>query len=182
MVYLVDHLVLFSSNNFLTLLLYLQNVLLSCYAEHQQDFSKTHVTTKNPPSISKSTLSAFARNQCSTSSAVREPMSLLSSNMKFLVSCSHHCASKIPSAFIDFLLAPWKCVSCSCFGEIGSLFIVFIHFISTTVLTEGLWNWSHSHRNDLLRADMNVREGQGTGGLVHGFVDGMNSRRCGNEI
>lgn len=102
-------------------------------------------------------IKAFARNQCSTHSTVHDPMSLLSYNMKFLVSCSHHSASKTPFAFMDFLLAPCICVSCFCLEEMGSLFIVFIHFICSTVLTEGLWNQSHSHRNDLLWAGRTVR-------------------------
>lgn len=85
---------------------------------------------------------AFAKNRCSARSPVHEPMSLLSYNMKFLVSCSHRGASKTPFAFIDFLPAPCICVSCSCWGEIGSLFIVFIHFISTAVLTEGPFGFS----------------------------------------
>lgn len=126
-------------------------------------------------------MKAFTRNQCSSHSAIHEPMSLLSYNMKFLVSRSHHSASKTRFAFMDFLRAPSICVSCSCLGEIGSLFIVFIHFISTTVLTEGLWNSSHSHRNNLLCADRTACQiGQVTRVLVGDFVDTINSRRSHN--
>lgn len=126
-------------------------------------------------------IKAFARNQCSTQSAIHEPISSLRYNMKFLLSCSHPSASKTPFAFMDFLLAPSICVSCSCSGEIGSLFIVFIHFISTTVLTEGLWNLSHSHRNDLLRAGRSSRQiGSGHMRFVGDFVDTMNSRTSEN--
>lgn len=56
-------------------------------------------------------------------SAVGGAMSWPSYNMKFPVSCSHHSASKTPFAFMDFLLVPCVCVSCSCSGEIGSIFI-----------------------------------------------------------
>lgn len=64
-------------------------------------------------------MKAFARNRCSTHSALRAPMSLLSYNMKFRVSCSHRSASKTAFAFMDFLRAPRICVSCSCFGGNG---------------------------------------------------------------
>lgn len=120
---------------------------------------------------------AFAKNRCSARSPVHEPMSLLSYNMKFLVSCSHRGASKTPFAFIDFLPAPCICVSCSCWGEIGSLFIVFIHFISTAVLTEGPFGFSPTHTQTIYYGQAGVSErGQGTGALVHDFVDTMNSR------
>ena len=98
--------------------------------------------------------------------------------MKFLVSCSHRCASKTPFAFIDFLPAPCICVSCSCWGEIGSLFIVFIHFISTAVLTEGPFGFSPTRTQTIYYGQAGLSQrGQGTRPLVHDFVDTMNSRK-----
>lgn len=90
------------------------------------------MTTGTPrPPNKQINIKAFARNQCSIHSAVHEPMSLLRYNMKFPVSCSRHCASKTPFAFMDFLPAPCICVSCSCFGEnrisIHSLYPFHLH-------------------------------------------------------
>lgn len=118
-------------------------------------------------------IKVFVKNRCSTLLPVHIPMSLLHYNMKSLMSWSHQCVCKTPFAFMDFLLALCICVSCSCWREMGSLFIVFIHFISTTVLTEGLWNRSHSHRNNLLWLATTVPVPV----PVHDFVDTMNSGR-----
>lgn len=142
---------------------------------HPQKKCTTH--KKEKPQNKQINNQAFAKNRCSARSPVHEPMSLLSYNMKFLVSCSHRGASKTPFAFIDFLPAPCICVSCSCWGEIGSLFIVFIHFISTAVLTEGPFGFSPTHTQTIYYGQAGVSErGQGTGALVHDFVDTMNSR------
>lgn len=134
-------------------------------------------TKKKSPRISKSTTRHLLKIDAAPARLFMNQWACWSYNMKFLVSCSHRGASKTPFAFIDFLPAPCICVSCSCWGEIGSLFIVFIHFISTAVLTEGPFGFSPTHTQTIYYGQAGVSErGQGTGALVHDFVDTMNSR------
>lgn len=73
--------------------------------------------------------------------------SLLSYNMKCLVSCSHRTASKTPFAFMDFLLAPCICVSCSCLGGDGLAIHSRYPFHLHRSLDQDLWN--QSQRDEL---------------------------------
>lgn len=74
------------------------------------------------------------KETCSSFPVFHETLSLTSS-MKIFVSCSFCATLKTTFAFIDSLRAPCFCMSCRCFGETGSLFIVFIYFIFITVRT-----------------------------------------------
>lgn len=159
--------------------LYIIRLLLSCrtLAGFASTKKNARHTKKKSPRISKSTTGHLLKIDAAPARLFMNQWACWSYNMKFLVSCSHRGASKTPFAFIDFLPAPCICVSCSCWGEIGSLFIVFIHFISTAVLTEGPFGFSPTHTQTIYYGQAGVSErGQGTGALVHDFVDTMNSR------
>lgn len=104
---------------------------------------------------------------CSSFPVFHETVSL-TRGMKSFVSCSFCATLKTIFAFIDSLQASCFCMSCRCFGETGSLFRVFIHFIVITVQTYGSLEAVFSALKQFIkRRHYNQLESRASGCLLH---------------